>query len=258
MTRVEVHLSWLDDIGKTIPIAEVYRDLAQPTTREVGEVLGNAAKVARFALAPIDYLAAQHERWKRYLERLAEKVPEKQRIEAHPQLAGPVFAGLQYVEETGINAELFLNLLARAIDRERVSEAHPAFAQLISQLSPDEALIMFHLNRRPFTYRQHAVYYPESNTFGQRTTTENEFPVHELVFPRNFGLYMDHLHSLNLAGLWQDGNQEAIMEGMPPTQTGVNIKSIITLESFGRMFAQACVPDELNLQWVQGTKGAHT
>src|SRR5262245_2078230 len=112
---VEGRMSWLDDVGKAIPIGEIYRDLAQPATREVGEALGNAAKVARFALAPVDYLATQYLRWKRFLERLAEKVPEERRIEAHPQLAGPAFAGLQYVEETSINAELFLNLLARAI-----------------------------------------------------------------------------------------------------------------------------------------------
>lgn len=249
-------MSWLDDVGKVIPITELYRDLAQPATREVGEAFGNAAKVARFALAPIDYLAAQHHRWKRYLERVAEKVPDERRIEAHPQLAGPVFAGLQYVEETGINAELFLNLLARAIDRERVSEAHPAFAQLISQLSPDEALILFRLKKRTYIFRQHAVYRPDSNTFGPRTTTQNEYPVNELVFPGNFGLYMDHLHSLNLAGVWQDGNQEAITEGTPPRQSGVNIKSIIMLASFGEMFARACVPDDLNPEWVKGEKEA--
>ena len=249
-------MSWLDDVGKVVPIAEIYRDVAQPAAREVGEALGNAAKVARFALAPVDFLAAQHQRWKRYLERVADKVPEERRVEAHPQLAGPVFAGLQYVEETSINAELFINLLARAIDRERVSEAHPAFAQLISQLSPDEALILFHLKQRSFEFRQHAVYRPESNTFEPRTTTHNEFPLHELVFPGNFTLYMDHLHSLNLAGIWQDGNQETIMEGASSLQTGVNIKSLTTLESFGRMFVQACVPDDLNLQWVQGAKHA--
>lgn len=244
-------MSWLEDIGKVVPIAEVYHDVAQPAAREAGEALGNAAKVARFALAPVDYLAAQHQRWKRYLERVAEKVPEERRVEAHPQLAGPVFAGLQYVEETSINAELFLNLLARAIDRERISEAHPAFAHLISQLSPDEALILLLLKQRPFIFRQHAVYHQESSTFEPKTTIHNEFPLDELVFPENFGLYMDHLHSLNLAGIWQDGNQEPIMEGSPSHQTGVNIKSLITLESFGKMFAQACVPDDLSPQWVQ-------
>ncbi len=249
-------MTGLDDVGKAVPIAEVYRDVAQPAAREVGEALGNAAKVARFVLAPVDYLAAQHQRWKRYLERIAEKVPEEHRVEAHPQVAGPVFAGLQYVEEASINAELFLNLLARAIDRERVSEAHPAFAYLISQLSPDEALILFHLKRQRFVFRQHAVYRQESQTFEPRTTTDNEFPLHELAFPGNFGLYMDHLHSLNLAGILQDGNQKPVMEDFPPRQTGVNIQSLIMLESFGEMFARACVPDDLNPQWFKSTKDA--
>ena len=246
-------MNWLKDIGTVVPIAELYRDVAQPAAREVGEALGNAAKVARFALAPVDYLAVQHQRWKRYLERVAEKVPEERRVDANPQLAGPVFTGLQYVEETSINAELFLNLIARAIDRERMSEAHPAFAHLINQVSPDEALILFHLKRRSFSFQQHAAYRQESNTFDPRTTTYNEFPLGELVFPQNFGLYMDHLHSLNLAGIWQDGNQEPIMDGSTSHQTGVNIKSVIALESFGQMFAQSCVPDDLNPQWVQGS-----
>ena len=89
----------------------------------------------------------------------------------------------------------------------------------------------------------------------QRDVT-SEFPLHELVFPGNFGLYMDHLNSLSLAGIWQDGNQETIMEGMLPRQTGVNIKNLVMLVGFGRMFAQACVPDNLNPQWVQSAKDA--
>lgn len=56
---------------------------------------------------------------------------------------------------------------------------------------------------------------------------------------------MDHLYSLNLAGIWQVGNQEPILEGEPAIQTGVNITSYAQLTSFGRMFAKACVPEEL-------------
>lgn len=37
----------LKDIGKSFPLTEVYRDIAQPATREVGAVLGNAGKVVR-------------------------------------------------------------------------------------------------------------------------------------------------------------------------------------------------------------------
>jgi hypothetical protein len=139
---------------------------------------------------------------------------------------------------------MFVNLLARAIDKERVHEAHPAFVRIIAQLSPDEATILYHLKKRTFLFRQHATYNSESNTFSSRTVLENEFPIGELAFPQNFGMYMDHLHSLDLAGIWQQGNQEAIMEGNSKVQTGVNITSVITLTSFGNLLAKACVPDE--------------
>ncbi|WP_143752230.1 hypothetical protein [Burkholderia sp. SRS-W-2-2016] len=66
-----------------------------------------------------------------------------------------------------------------------------------------------------------------------------EFPVDDLVFPENFRLYMDHLYSLNLAAIRQMGNQEATFDGTPRVQTGVNINSVIALESFGTMFAKA-------------------
>ena len=234
-----------EDITKLLPLSEMYKDLAQPAAKQVGGALESTAKVARLVLAPIEYLAAQSERWQRYLHRIAEQVPEEKRIEAHTQVAGPVLEGLRYVDETNIIADLFVNLLARSIDRDRVSEAHPAFVNIISQLSSDEAQIIFWLRKKRYLYRQYSAFNPKKATFSERQIIENEFPTEKLIFPENFEVYMDHLYSLNLAGIWQEGNQEAIFGGKPSVQTGVNITSYATLSSFGRMFAQACVPEEL-------------
>lgn len=245
-------MSWLEDIGKVIPMAELHGHRPQSTMPEVAGTLGDAINVSRFAVRPMNNLLAQPQRWKRYLDRLAEKVPQERRVEADPQLAGTVFNGLQCVGERGIIAELFLNLLARAIDRERISEAHPAFAYLISHLSHDEALILFYLNERTFNHWQYAPYYHKSGSLGPRTTTHTEFPTQSLLFPQNFPLYMDHLHGLQLAAICQQGKEEPVMQGMPLYQTGVNIKSIITLQSIGRVFAQACLPDKLNQEWIHG------
>jgi len=235
---------WEEMLSKVLPGEQIYKDLAQPAVRQLGQSVENVVKVTRFVLAPIDYLAAQQGRWQRYLERVANKVPEEKRIDAHPQLAGPALEGLRYVEEDGIIAEMFINLLARAIDKERVHEAHPAFVHIVSQLSPDEAVILFHLKKRNYTYRQHAKYHPQTNTFSPCTLIENEFPAEQLAFAQNFAMYMDHLHSLDLAGIWQQGNQETIWEGEPKVQTGININSLITVTSFGSLFAKACVPDD--------------
>jgi uncharacterized membrane-anchored protein YjiN (DUF445 family) len=234
-----------EDIAKLLPFNEIYKDLAQPAAKQVGGALESTAKVARLLLAPIEYLAAQGDRWQRYLERIAEQVPEERRIEAHPQVAGSVLEGLRYVDEHNVIADLFINLLARAIDHDRVSEAHPAFASIISQLSSDEARIIFWLQKKHYVYRQSSAFNSEQGTFSARQVIENEFPIDKLIFPENFAIYMDHLYSLNLAGIWQEGNQEPILEGEPAIQAGVNITSYAQLTSFGRMFAQACVPEEL-------------
>lgn len=250
-------MSWPDDLGKSLPIKDLYDDLAKPATREVGAALGNVAKVARFVLALIDYLAAQHGRWQRYLERVAQKVPEDRRVEAHPQLAGPALEGLRYLGETELIAELFINLLARAIDCERVNEAHPAFTGIISQLSPDEALILYYLKQRRYALRQTASFDPQTRLFAQRKTLASEFPAETLAFPEHLFLYLDHLHSLNLAGVWQQGHQEIVYEGEPKQQVGVIINNIVALTPFGELFVKACVPDEFTPPTKAAAPAAH-
>ncbi len=236
-------MTWLEDLAKALPVEKVYDDVASPAFKEIGEAARNTVKASRFLLAPIDYLAAHHDRWLNFLKRVSDKVPEGNLIPAHPQLAGPVFEGLRYLEQDSLLAELFVNLLARAIDRERASEAHPAFATIISQLSPDEALIIFYLSKQDRLLKQFSAYNSATHLFRQRQVLVNEFPLKHLLFPKNYFLYLDHLHSLNIAGIWQHGNQEPTLEN--DVQTGVNITSYARLTSFGELFAKACMPEEL-------------
>ena len=53
---------------------------------------------------------------------------------------------LRFMEDENPLTELYLNLLARAIDKERCNEAHPAFIKIIEQMSPDEAMVLYVLN----------------------------------------------------------------------------------------------------------------
>ncbi|MCM0612420.1 DUF4393 domain-containing protein [Marinobacter sediminum] len=236
-------MGWLEDVAKVLPVEKAYDDIASPAFKEIGEAARNTVKASRFLLAPIDYLAAQHERWLNFLKRVNEKVPEENLIPAHPQLAGPVFEGLKYQEQNSLLAELFLNLLARAIDKERANEAHPAFATIISQLSPDEAQIIFYLSKGERPLKQYSPFNLETKLFEKKEVRENHFPLEHLVFPQNYFLYLDHLNSLNLAGAWQHGHQEPIYEN--GSQVGVNITSYARLTSFGQLFAEACMPEEI-------------
>lgn len=238
-------MSGPEDIGKLLPLNDLYKDLAQPAAKQVGGALESTAKVARFLVAPIEYLAAHSDRWQRYLARVAQIVPEDRLIEAQSRVVGPVLEELRYVDEQDVIAELFVNLLAKSIDSEHVSEVHPAFSRIITQLNADEAQIIYRLHQRSFIRKTHSAYDEQTNTFSHKQLLSDEFPTKELIFPKNYLTYIDHLNGLNLAGMWQQGNQEPVYDDESKKQTGVNITSESRLTPFGKMFARACIPDKL-------------
>jgi hypothetical protein len=53
-------------------------------------------------------------------------------------------------------------------------------------------------------------------------------------------LYLQHLNNLGLAGIFQDGNQQALFEGGAAQQTGVRVLSKYRLTEFGAAFVHAC------------------
>jgi hypothetical protein len=232
------------DISKVLPIEKIYDDALSPAMKQFGGITENTVKCLRFVLAPIDALAAQQDRYQRFLQRVSDKVPEENMVEANPDLATKVLEGLRFQRDDGILAEMFINLLAKAINKEELGVAHPAFATIISNLVPDEALILYHLSKTHHVIRQSSSLNRANNTFGPKHLISNTFPTKDLAYPDNFFMYSDHLHSLNLTGIWQVGNQQPIMQGS--VQTGVNITSHAALTEFGRLFAKACLPDDIS------------
>lgn len=233
-----------EDIAKIIPTEQVYKDAAQPAMRQIGGALEKGIKAARFLLAPLEYLAAQHDRWERYLERISNNVEADNMIEGHPQIVIPALEGLSICQEPLIT-EMFINLLSKAIDKTNINQAHPAFAKIIQQLSADEALILFHLKKAFFKIKEQADFDHSKHLFFNRRTISEGFPVGVLAFASNVWMYFDHLHSLNLAGTWQIGNQETIIDPATKEQVGVYINSERRLTPFGQLFCNACVPDVL-------------
>ena len=68
----------IDELAKVLPVAEVYRDLLQPATKEAGKGLESVAKTARFALSPFEYLGSLHDRYLEFLKRVANKTENQE------------------------------------------------------------------------------------------------------------------------------------------------------------------------------------
>jgi hypothetical protein len=139
-------------VAKAIP---VYQDVAQPAAQEIGKALQTVAKTVHIALAPVSALVWGYDQIKDFVatkvsERLR-NVPADQIVSPKPNVAGPALESLRYTGHEDALSDMYANLLASSMDKATAEGAHPAFVEIIRQLTPDEAkLVALFLNRMPF------------------------------------------------------------------------------------------------------------
>jgi hypothetical protein len=222
---------------------KIYDDLFSPALKVLGKVGEDVAKSVRYVTAPIQRLAAKQDQLENHFKILDEMVPEENRIEVPPYFSVPIVERLTLLDSENKLADLYINLLARAMDKDRVNEAHPAFTTLIEQLAPDEALFLYILrtsgNKLHFLDKMD--YDKVTNRFYNREEISSSFPKTKLAFPENFDLYASHLEALNLV-TWPVIDQLPIKIGN--IQTGIHRTSEIIPTEFGLKFIEACVPSD--------------
>jgi hypothetical protein len=243
-------MSMLDDLSKVLPIGEIYKDLLQPTTQQIGQGLEAVAKTSRFVLTPFEYLGSLHDRYLNFLKRISEKTKEQELIEVHPKITGPVLEGIKYLEEDSILFEMFVELLSKVVTKKNAAKAHPAFIQIINQLSPDEALILTYLKRNSYEYWEQADLNNRDRRFYNNRVIRNDFPVKVLQFSENYTMYINHLANLEIAGIPEYRNQEPIFNDN--TQIGVKIFRRTIFLDFGRLFSECCIPDKIENDQKEG------
>lgn len=233
----------LDDLGNILgakTIEKIYDDGLSSTTKETGKALTDIAKSIRLFTLPFQLAASLQDRLDRYFQKVRNEVPNERQMDSPAMISGPIIERLKYLEENNHLTELFLNLLARSIDTERINEAHPAFIHVIDQLSPDEAIILFELKSKDIQVVDTMDFNNEKQIFSNRQIVNGGFPVEKLTFPDKFSMYYNHLESLSLIS-WPMDKQVPIIENN--IQTGITRYSFLTTTEFGKLFTNACVPD---------------
>ena len=221
------------------PIGEkVYKDLLSLPLTEVSELITDMVKFI--------HLPVQHglNLLRNRLQVSIEKVRKEDRVRPLLSISVPIIEKLSYIEEGNILVTLFQNLLARAMDKTRNSEAHPAFIFTINQLSPDEALLLYELKFNKFKFTRLADL-DKRNKFYNHRMENNEFPVGKLVFANNFDMYIGHLEKLDLIcvidkqsqALWKDATNNREQVGSRETYT-------MGFTKFGALFVKACLPNK--------------
>jgi hypothetical protein len=124
----------------------VYKDAIQPAAKEIGTALQTVAKTIHIVLAPVSALVWGYDQIKDFVStKVAEKlkdVPLQNIATPKPNVAGPVLESLKYTGYEETLRDMYANLLAASMDTRTANGAHPAFVEIIRQLTPDEARII--------------------------------------------------------------------------------------------------------------------
>ena len=130
-------------VAKAVP---VYQDVVQPAAQELGKALQTVAKTVHIALAPVSALVWGYDQVKEFVStKVADRlknVPPENIVSPKPNVAGPALESLRYTGHESSLSDLYANLLAASMDRSTAHGAHPAFVEIIKQLTPDEAKLV--------------------------------------------------------------------------------------------------------------------
>jgi hypothetical protein len=113
------------DIAKIVEAApevarEAYEDLASGAMAQTGKFAEDLTKAVRLVLFPVQLAAALQDRLAGYIDRAIRQVPELRRVVPAESIALPIAERLRFQEPDSPITDLYINLLARAMDGERM------------------------------------------------------------------------------------------------------------------------------------------
>ncbi|NWB66645.1 DUF4393 domain-containing protein [Pseudomonas sp. I8001] len=151
-TEVKGTIEAVTGLVKAVPI---YEDMVQPVAKQLGKSLETVGKVINVALAPVGILVWGYDKCQEFIQtKVADRlkdVPPEDIITPKPNVAGPAIEALRYTGHEESLSDMYANLLASAMDKNTADGAHPAFVEIIKQLTPDEArLIAYFMDSQPF------------------------------------------------------------------------------------------------------------
>lgn len=240
------------EILKALPtkvVEETYSDGVKDTLQEVSKIGVDAVKTIRLALFPLQFAGMLQDRLANYIKRSLQKVPLENRMSPIESVALQLCDKLRIQEEKSIVTDMYINLLARSMDTKRLGEAHPAFIFIISQLAPDEALLIQQLSTsEPSAYMRHlkkgndVIGKDERNkaieagnlpeTYKDKLSKMMARP-EELMQPELLYTYIEHLVSLGIVSYTNDPwNTDKV-----PNKALINYEFwFIELNPFGKLF----------------------
>lgn len=143
----------IDEITKILPKA--YDDGLKPMVQETGKTLALLPKTINAALAPLDIWIAQRNykisETKKLLEIKLKNVDQSKIVTPEAYVAVPTLEAISYSMDSEELRNMYSNLLAKAMNEDEKDKVHPAFVELIKQMTPMEAVFLDDIFKKEVT-----------------------------------------------------------------------------------------------------------
>lgn len=242
-------------------VSQFYQDLVQPTVQTIGKTLNSTFEFATIPALAMGFATEKvkanfAKRLEEYKKKL-DKIPEEDRCIVEPEIGEPIIRNLMHTTNDQI-ADLFTTLLANASNVKALDKAHPKFAQIVQNMTPDEALIIKYLKDRDFVC--YVDFHGEVKDGGyidlMRYVTMIDVEV-KLSYPENINAYISNLVSsgilLDMSGTYKSSDvlyEEIEKFHKPKLEKQIDItvyqkvsteKSFFLITDFGKLFINACI-----------------
>lgn len=125
---------------------DAYADLAHPAAHATGELVGLLPRAVKAALQPLEKWILLREyniaETQRLLEEKLKNVKPENITPPEAHIAVPALQYISYCMDNDELRDMYANLLANSMNKVVKNGVHPAFVEIIRQLSPDEAKIL--------------------------------------------------------------------------------------------------------------------
>jgi hypothetical protein len=165
------------ELLKAVP---VYQDALQPAAKEIGKALGTVGGIINVALAPLAAVVYGYDsikdKLKQRLEKKMSDIPPDKIIKPPLQVVGPLLQKYVFVYESEDLSEMFINLLACAMNSEQTKNAHPSFVSIISEISTERFLPKLDIVAKVKTTENQEGYLPMYSNFtllGEKAELQN-------------------------------------------------------------------------------------
>jgi len=165
------------------------------------------------------------------LKETFERIPVVNRKTPAKNIAVPCLEGIVLNTDDEILQNCFVAILEKAMDNREIDSQHPAFPKILSQLSVNEILCLYHMSVDKIERKTN---YKRSKGVQQqvRANTHSEFEYNyntNLLDDDNFDFIVSHLHSLGIIQTDQSNSNQML------------IMFEVKLNSVGEQFLKACL-----------------